>query len=90
MPEFFLSLTLCLLGIFYRLVIFAKSTSSKIYFRNTIRVSNRLDQDQDRHCVGPDLCQNCLQRTTLVDIELKKLSSIWILFIGLDLADYSG
>ena len=27
----------------------------------TIRVSNSLDPDQDRHCVGPDLCPNCLQ-----------------------------
>ena len=31
-------------------------------FRNTIRVSNRLEQDQARHSVGPDLGPNCLQR----------------------------
>ena len=36
-----------------------KSTNS---FRNTIRVSNGLDPDQDRHSVGPDLDPNCLQR----------------------------
>ena len=35
---------------------------SKISFRNTIRVSNSLDTDQDRHSVGPDLDPNCLQR----------------------------
>ena len=29
---------------------------------NTIRVSNGLDPDQDRNCVGPDLDPNCLQR----------------------------
>ena len=32
-------------------------------FRNTIRVSNGLDQDQDR----PDLCPNCLQRLSADD-----------------------
>ena len=35
---------------------------SKCSFRNTIRVSNSFDPDQDRHSVGPDLCPNCLQR----------------------------
>ena len=34
----------------------------KISFRNTIRVSNRLDPDQDRHYIGPDLDPYCLQR----------------------------
>ena len=29
---------------------------------DTIRVSNILDPDQDRHSVGPDLGPNCLQR----------------------------
>ena len=28
------------------------------HFRNTIRVSNGLDPDQDRHYVGPDLDPN--------------------------------
>ena len=32
---------------------FSKLTFSKISFRNTIRVSNGLDLDQDRHFVGP-------------------------------------
>ena len=31
------------------------------FFRNTIRVSNSLDPDQDRYFVGPDLGPNCLQ-----------------------------
>ena len=31
------------------------------YFKNTIRVSNSLDPDQDRRSVCPDLGQNCLQ-----------------------------
>ena len=35
---------------------------SKESFRNTIRVSNRLDPDQARRFVGPDLGPNCLQR----------------------------
>ena len=33
------------------------SKVSKTTFRNTIRVSNSLDPDQDRHSVGPDLVQ---------------------------------
>ena len=32
------------------------------YMNNNIRLSNRLDPDQDRRSVGPDLCPNCLQR----------------------------
>ena len=31
-------------------------------FGNTIRVLNRLDPDQDRQNVGPELDPNCLQR----------------------------
>ena len=34
---------------------------SKNYLRNTIKVSNRLDSDQARLFVGPDLGPNCLQ-----------------------------
>ena len=40
----------------------SKSTFPKISFRNIIRVSNSLDQDQARRFVGPDLGPNCLQR----------------------------
>ena len=46
---------------------FSKSTFTKNSFRNTIRLSNRLDQDQARHLVGPDLGPNCLQRISADD-----------------------
>ena len=45
---------------------FSKLTFLKKSFRNTIRVSNGLDPDQD-HSVGPDLGPNCLQRFTADD-----------------------
>ena len=35
---------------------------SKTFFRITIRVSNRLDPDQVRHFVCPDLGLNCLKK----------------------------
>ena len=41
---------------------FQNKLFQKKSFRNTIRVSNNLDPDQDRHFVGPDLGLNCLQR----------------------------
>ena len=34
---------------------FSKLTFSKNSFRNTLRVSNSLDPEQDQHIVGPDL-----------------------------------
>ena len=37
-------------------------TLKKNLFRNTIRVSNSLDPDQDGHYVGPELGPNCLKR----------------------------
>ena len=40
----------------------------KKYFRNTIRVSSRLDPDQARRFVGPDMGPNCLQRLSERDI----------------------
>ena len=33
-----------------------------------MRVSNRLDPDQARHFVGPDMGPNCLQRLATEDI----------------------
>ena len=36
-------------------------------FRNTFRLSNSLDPDQDRHFVSPDLGPNCLQRLSVDD-----------------------
>ena len=41
-------------AVFFKIEVFKSS------FRNTIRVSNGLDPDQDRHSVGPDLRPNCL------------------------------
>ena len=43
-------------------------------FFNTIRVSNRLDPDQARHFVGPDLGPNCLQRLS-ADNKGKELNT---------------
>ena len=43
---------------------FIKNSQS---FRNTIKVSNNLDPDQDRHSVCPDLGPNCLQRLSADD-----------------------
>ena len=59
-------LTLCMLGNFAcfflgHLLIFFKINILKNSFRNTIIVSNSLDPDQARHCVGPELGLNCLQ-----------------------------
>ena len=42
----------------------SKLTFSQKKFRNTIRVSNGLDPDQDQCSVGPDLGPNCSQRFT--------------------------
>ena len=66
MPEYLDTYILCLLlssADFF----FSKLTFSKNSFRNTIRVSNSLDPDQDRHSVGPDLGSNCLQRLSADD-----------------------
>ena len=49
------------------LLTFSKLTFSQNSFRNTIRVSNSLDSEQDRHSVGPDLRPNCLQRLSVDD-----------------------
>ena len=66
--------TLCMLGsgYFFMLLLlsadfFSKLTFSKNPFRNTSRVSNGFDPDQDRHTVGPDLGPNCLQRLSADD-----------------------
>ena len=61
-----------MLGIFFILLLssadfFQKLTFSKKSFRNTIKVSNSLDPDQDRHFVGPDMGPNCLQRVLAKD-----------------------
>ena len=43
---------------------FSKLPCSKNSFEDTIRVSNSLDPDQDRHLVGPDLGPNYLLQCT--------------------------
>ena len=46
---------------------FFKTNFKKNCFRNTIRVSNVLDPDHDRHSVSPDLLANCLQTLSAED-----------------------
>ena len=53
-----------------RLLTIFKVNFSKQSVRNTIRVSNRLDQDQDGRSVGPDQGPNCLQRLS-ADNEIR-------------------
>ena len=57
--------------LFCRLLIIFKIIFSKNSFRNTIYESNRLDQEQARHIVGPDLGPICLQRLLADDTRLK-------------------
>ena len=59
---------------FCRLLIFSKSSFSKISFRKTISVSNSMDPDQARqngpnfcNSIGPDLDPNCLQMLSADD-----------------------
>ena len=47
--------------------LFSKLPLSKYSFRNTIRVSNGFDPDQDCRSVGPDLGPNCLQKISADD-----------------------
>ena len=60
--HYILSLTFCMLGNFScfccRRLIFFKLTFSKKYFKNTIRVLNDLNPDQDQRSVGPDMGPN--------------------------------
>ena len=56
--------------IFCRLLNFYKIYIFKNSFRNTIRVSSRLDPDQARHLGGPDLGTNFLKRLPADDKEV--------------------
>ena len=62
-----------------RLLDFSTFILSKISFRNTIRVSNSLDPDQDWQNVSPDLGPNCLQRSSADDNSLFLLSAGYLL-----------
>ena len=77
--SFIESLTLCKLGDFACFFLssaafFSKLTFSQNSFRNTIRVSNGLDPDQDQYFVGPDLGPNCLQSLSADDISRQIVS----------------
>ena len=48
--------------VFFVLFFFFKINFFKHSSRNTTRVPNTLNPDQDRRYVGPDLGPNCLQR----------------------------
>ena len=70
------SALLCMLGNFscfccHLPTFFINNFFQKNYFRNTDRVSNGLDPDQDQHCVGPDLGPNYLQRLSAGDRSLR-------------------
>ena len=52
---------------FFLLLLSSKLPSAKSSFRNTNRVSNSLDPDQDRHFVSPDLNPSCLKRLSADD-----------------------
>ena len=53
--------------------IISKSTFSKKFFQNTIRVSNSSDPDQAQHFVGPDLGLNCVQKLSADDFSKQRL-----------------
>ena len=55
---------------FCRLLTFFKIKLFKKIFRNTMRVSNSLNPDQDGHFVRPDLGPNCLKRSAAEDYLL--------------------
>ena len=61
-----INITLCMLGNFFMLfcclLTFIKINFLKNSLRNTVKVSNGLNPDQDQHFVGPDLGPICLQR----------------------------
>ena len=66
-----------MLGIFpclcCRLQTISKLTFSKNSFKNTIRVSNNLDPDQDRHFVEPDLGPSRLQQLSADDTSWQRV-----------------
>ena len=74
----FITINFCMLGNFScfccRQLTLFKLTFWKIIFRNTIRVSNGLDPDQDRHVVDPDLGPNCLHRQQMLPLARKELN----------------
>ena len=61
---------------------FSKSTLkfSKNSSRNTIRVSNSMDQDQARQYVGPDLGPYCLQNLSADDTSMQRVQQDHLVF----------
>ena len=55
---------------------FSKSTFSKNYFRNIIRVSNSMDPEQARLFVGPDLGPYWLQRLSADDTSGQRVNDV--------------
>ena len=55
--------------------VFQNRSFSKKSFRNTIWVSNRLDSDQARRFVRPDLGPICLQRLSADDTRRQKIDT---------------
>ena len=62
-----LYLTLCMLGNFSCFCCHLPTFFKCNFLKNTIRVSNSLNPDQDQHFVSPDLGPNCLQRISADD-----------------------
>ena len=60
---------------------FLSKLFSKAFFKNTIKVSNRMDHGQARCFVGPNQCLDCngYQQTALVvtGIKVSILNDIW-------------
>ena len=65
----FCMLYFCLLFFFQNQLFLGKK------FRNTIRMSNKLDPDQARHFVGSDLDPNCLQRLSADNTSRQRVNS---------------
>ena len=62
----------------------------KILSGNAIRVSNRLNPDQARLMVGPDLDPNCLQRLSADDTSrLEAKHFFYFLFVSTRLFSYT-
>ena len=61
---------LCMLSnfsCFFVVVTSAYLFQNQLFSKNSFRVSNCLDPDQDRHYVGPDLGPNCLLKLSADD-----------------------
>ena len=59
---------------FCHLLTLSKQFFLDFFFQNSLRISNGLEPDQGRHCVGPDLGPNCLQRLSADNKEGKEFT----------------